>query len=843
MPKKVAGRKEQRKAARVAVKVRKNQSTMERQKQPVETQAEGHVNAISKKSGRAAGEKDSRVSKKEKKQRSGEKNEEQDDSASFMLYDDMVDPSNSNAAAITAENREIDRLTKLLGLETKKKSAAKLNKEYAMYEGIGDNFGSFLMDLDNIGNSSYEGKIFDDDFSDGDGDDDIEEVKNVGHHIIDDDEQEKDDVELIPDDFDENDLDDEEMLSTGSVSSEEGNESDGSMLETDEDGESEAEDSDVEEQSKDEEDDEEEEVYRPVEGEDIYGRSVTTEFSTTGSKYVPPARRAAQMAAVDDKSTEVQSIRRQINGLMNRLSDQTKDTVVRDLKGIFDKNSLTITCNVLKECIMGACSNPTQMMAALIPIYASVIAALHFVVGLDVGAYLVESFATALDKALKEESSASNHALIGSKLAHNCLLSLIYLYNLRILHHQLIVDVMELLAGSEDNIDENMKEIEAELLGCIFDHCGTQLRSDDPVKLRSVFNILTKKSANASNNRNNDQNTRIQYLLESLTDLKNNKSKRVQNIYGDEVKKIRRWLGTIKINLNAKPGDYQLRVSLNDLLNAENSGRWWRAGASWVGKQNNVDSSNAGESIETKDKPVLSSEEQKLLKIAKKMRFNTTTRKNIFVIIMSSRDINDAFERLARMELKGKEDREIVRVLVECCGQEKTFNKFYAELASLLCAHNRQFKTTLQFSFWDTFKSLDDEEEISERRTINLSLMMAHLVGEFHLPLSIIKPIDMRELNERIILFLATFFMALFSGDVPDDTFQSILDRVATTKDFATVRETILVFLQRYLTSIPPGANPENRKGMEKRRKATIKTMESLSVLDYREEDDGGDNY
>ena len=68
MPKKVAGRKEQRKAARVAVKVRKNQSTMERQKQPVETQAEGHVNAISKKSGRAAGEKDSRVSKKEKKQ-------------------------------------------------------------------------------------------------------------------------------------------------------------------------------------------------------------------------------------------------------------------------------------------------------------------------------------------------------------------------------------------------------------------------------------------------------------------------------------------------------------------------------------------------------------------------------------------------------------------------------------------------------------------------------------------------------------------------------------------------------------------------------------------------------
>lgn len=41
------------------------------------------------------------------------------------------------------------------------------------------------------------------------------------------------------------------------------------------------------------------------------------------------------------------------------------------------------------------------------------------------------------------------------------------------------------------------------------------------------------------------------------------------------------------------------------------------------------------------------------------MQMNTQTRKTIFVVVMSSRDVSDAFERLMRLDLKGKQDREI----------------------------------------------------------------------------------------------------------------------------------------------------------------------------------------
>lgn len=37
-----------------------------------------------------------------------------------------------------------------------------------------------------------------------------------------------------------------------------------------------------------------------------------------------------------------------------------------------------------------------------------------------------------------------------------------------------------------------------------------------------------------------------------------------------------------------------------------------------------------------------------------------------------------------------------MRVLVECCLQEKVFNRYYAVLAAKLCEHDKNHKFTLQ---------------------------------------------------------------------------------------------------------------------------------------------------
>lgn len=780
--------------------------------------------------------------------------------------------SKSVNAEIEAEDREIARLGKLLGLDSQQgkkersKIAAKLNKEYGMFEGMGDDFGDFLMDLDDLADSALGKKgtkemIFaknNKNSSYEEDEDEVEEHSALQAHIIDDDEQEASDIEEAGD-FESDDVGEDGVDNDyDEIVDEDDDDHEDDDKNEDEDGNDNGDDNNKDKMEEESLSDPESgddfdydylqdgsdgsegntkarDMYQPTKGEDIYGRNTA---SSADGKYVPPAKRMMQLDAIDESSDHVKMVRRQMNGLMNRLSDQSKDPILRSIKGLFDSNSVTVVSHVLRDCIMAGCTNSTQMMTSLIPVYASILAALHFVVGIDVGAFVIESLTVNLSKAIRKANDKSSAvksgvaALIGDKMPGNCLVLLAYFYNLRILHHQLIMDIMEMLANSESS--EQIGELEAELLVCIVDHCGAQLRTDDPVGLRSIINSLTTKMM--SNSSAHEDGSRIQFLLESLTDLKNNKSRRASSANAEVVKKLRRWLGTVKSTFPIKNGDLCLRVSLLDLLDAEKQGRWWRAGASWLGNQATNSAPEGDQALsKSDDHSSQTTEEQQLLALATKMRFNTSVRKNIFVVIMSSRDVNDAFERLGKLDLKGKQDREIMRVIIECCGQERKYNAFYTELAVLLCDRNHQFKMTLQFCFWDAFKEFY-EGTVSSRRCMNLAHFLSHVVCTFHLPLSVIKPIDFTQLSDNLILFLATFFLAIFSNKTSEETFVAVFDRVATTKDYAAVREIVLTFLQTHFISVPDSLDPSKKKLIEKRRLKAIKILNEMQVLDYRKQ-------
>jgi nucleolar MIF4G domain-containing protein 1 len=361
----------------------------------------------------------------------------------------------------------------------------------------------------------------------------------------------------------------------------------------------------------------------------------------------------------------------------------------------------------------------------------------------------------------------SQHALISDKRGYNMLLIIVYLYNLRIVHHSLLIDILNDISGlihTGYNSSSSTQDCEAllELVFGAMDNGGSQLRHDDPDAFRGMISKVVEYTRPFVSK----GNSRIDFIVSNIADLNMNKSKRIKSTAEENIGKLRKWLGSIKSLLGSRPGDLCMHVSLSDLLLAENRGRWWRAGAAWAGrdKGNNAREEEEGQRGYSSS---VSREQTKLLALAQKMRMNTPLRRDIFVVMMSSADALDAFERLSRLDLKGKQDREILRVVLECCGQEKTYNEFYSELASLLCEHNRQHKTTLQFSFWDAFKTLDDEQ-FSNRRAINLARMLSHLVGNFHISLSVLKVIDMSDISDRMVLFLATFFLALLSSTVCD---------------------------------------------------------------------------
>ena len=162
----------------------------------------------------------------------------------------------------------------------------------------------------------------------------------------------------------------------------------------------------------------------------------------------------------------------------------------------------------------------SQMMTSLIPIYAAVVAALHFTVGSEVGAFIMESLANTLcnavldDRQLVEHHQAQPDAAlvvphVGSKVPNNALLLLVYMYNMRVVHHMLIVDIMNLLVGSFASLPGSqvpvvdagnlpLGELEVELLCCLVDHCGPLLRADDPLAVKNAILKLNKRAASLS---------------------------------------------------------------------------------------------------------------------------------------------------------------------------------------------------------------------------------------------------------------------------------------------------------------------------------------------------------
>ncbi len=106
-------------------------------------------------------------------------------------------------------------------------------------------------------------------------------------------------------------------------------------------------------------------------------------------------------------SEAVRIVRREINGLMNKLSESSKDSIARAVKAVFTQHSTSICSLVLKDCILAACSNPSMLMTNLVPIYAAVVAALHFSIGADVGAFIIEALSVSLHSSISRSATAA----------------------------------------------------------------------------------------------------------------------------------------------------------------------------------------------------------------------------------------------------------------------------------------------------------------------------------------------------------------------------------------------------------------------------------------------------
>ncbi|XP_077245501.1 MIF4G domain-containing protein / MA3 domain-containing protein [Tasmannia lanceolata] len=487
--------------------------------------------------------------------------------------------------------------------------------------------------------------------------------------------------------------------------------------------------------------------------------------------YVAPHLRPS----VGKESEEHSQIRRRVRGLLNKLSESNVESITEEISTIFRSVGRSIGCQIIGEEVLTSCSGGPRGNEQYAAVFAAFIAGMVCLVGIDFSAKLIASLAKSFeDEYLKEDGLS----------LRNLTLLLSYLCIFGVCSSDLIYDFLF-------GLSKRLTELDVSTILTLLQCCGMKLRSDDPAAMKDfIINVQNRVNESKSlsghiqDGQQKKYNKRMEFMLETICDIKNNK-KRLKEDPAHHTR-LKKWLQKLRV------GDVLLRgLKWSKLLDPHKKGQWWISG------DITSTTDNAEEVATTIDKEVL--EAQKLLKLAATQRMNTDTRRAIFCIIMSGEDYIDAFEKITRLDLPGKQDREIMRVLVECCLQEKVFNKYYTVLASRLCSHDKNHKFTLQYCLWDHFKELGSMELI---RSMNLARFTAEMLASFSLSPAILKTVDLSDpklLTPKRIMHFRMLFEAIF--EKTNMIIWNVFTRIAIAPELELLRDSLKFFMTQYVAS------------------------------------------
>jgi nucleolar MIF4G domain-containing protein 1 len=604
---------------------------------------------------------------------------------------------------------------KKLGLKSTKISEFKNKKDD---DGLGD-----LLDgldfLDAYGDSGDEEKYQNYDLSQEDDEEEEEELNEVTEEEEEEEEEEDDKG---------SETDEEDIIENPFSSDDDINSSDF--------------DSDIDPEAEDEEDEGNLIMARPK--ENPYAPAIAP---ATTTKYIPPALRAK----LNGDSEQLIKIKRSVKGPLNRLSEANVITIVNDINSVYLDNPRQLVTECLTSVILESIMQQSVLLDTFVTLHGALVSAVYRSQGVEVGAYFIQTLV---------EQYEQNYSAGNTKEAGNLVTLLTSCYSFQLVSCKLLYNLISELINESS-------EMNSEILLRIVRNSGQQMRSDDPNALKEII-LQVQKNAQGK-----EINSRTRFLVETITNLKNNKTKMQNEATSQLITRMRKLLA----NVTNKPNE-PLQVTLDDIHSIETKGKWWLVGSAWKGN----DAPKEVEVNEEELNDILDSAEPNWMELARAQRMNTDIRRAIFISIMSSGDYIEAFTKLDKLRLKRSQEREIPKILLHCVSIEKLYNPYYCLLANKLCS-SHSMRKTLQFCFWDLihelegdeedegdyFKRLnhdmnDEDEDFQMQRLVNQGKFFGVLMADGPLPLHSLKSINFLSLNSDTSLLLEVLMISFFDN-------------------------------------------------------------------------------
>ncbi|KAI8496518.1 pre-mRNA-splicing factor cwc22 [Branchiostoma belcheri] len=487
----------------------------------------------------------------------------------------------------------------------------------------------------------------------------------------------------------------------------------------------------------------------------------TTLATRTGGAYIPPAKLRMMQEAITDKSRHVafcfvrqllvmivvvysseyqrmswEALKKSINGLINKANVSNLKNIVMEL---FQENIVRGRGLLARSIIQAQAASPT-----FTHVYAALVAIINTKFPQN-GELILRRLTMQFKRGYKRNDK--NICLTATKfIAH--------LVNQQVAHELLALEILTLLL-------ENPTDDSVEVAVGFLKDSGQKLGEVSPRGIHAIFERLRSILHEAQIDK------RVQYMIEVMFAVRKDN---FQNF------------PSIAEGLDMVDEEDQIThlISLDDELKTEDILNVFKV-----------------------DPEFLQNEEKyKLIKKEAKMQIEDMTetnlvalRRTIYLTVQSSLDFEECAHKMMKMDIKPGQEYEFCHMIVDCCSQQRSYEKFFGLLGQRFCQLKKEFVAEYEKIFVEQYTTC---HRLETNKLRNVAKFFGHLLYTDAIPWTVLECIH---LNEEETTSSSRIFIKIL--------FQELSEYMGLQKLNARFKDQ---FYTPYFEGLFPRDNPRNTR-------------------------------
>ncbi|CEM07635.1 unnamed protein product [Vitrella brassicaformis CCMP3155] len=444
----------------------------------------------------------------------------------------------------------------------------------------------------------------------------------------------------------------------------------------------------------------------------------------TGGVYIPPFKLAKLREGIGQKeefSPEFQreaweALRKSLNGLVNKVNVNNITNLVLEL---FRENLIRGRGLFARSLLRAQMASPgfTHVYAALLAVVNSKLPA--------VGELIIKRVILQFRRAYRRNDKIVLLAVI-KFLAH--------MVNQKVASELLALQMVTLLL---DEVTDDSCEV---AVGFI-QECGQVLTQIAPQGMHAIFERFRAILHEG------EIDKRVQYVIEKLFETRR---KQFADFVGvikelDLVEEDDQITHEIDLLDNEIKGDEMLNIfkpKKASEYKAEDE-EWKRISKEILGEGDEGGGEGSSEDSEEDDE----GEDEEMEKAAEKIVDYTeqdliNLRRTVYLAIMSSLNFEECVHKLMKLNIKEGHEMEVCTMLIDCCAQERTFQRFFALQGERLCRINQVYQEAFAECFVKQYQTV---HRLETNKLRNTAKFFAHLIYTDALPWTVLIHIRLTE--------------------------------------------------------------------------------------------------